>query len=404
METFGRERRHRYYTLAAYKTVTASENLEDTTEVDLSKVGGFAVFNEAIFYDDDETLHYYEDTLKDKEGAKLKKGAKKRKREDAEDLGDAEAGEDAPGPTPKAKRGRPRKKPRVEDNEDAPTPQKKRGRLRKQPPIDEGGDTPTTPKKHDRPHKHSIHEVGDGTATVSAVPKRRGRLSKQKLNADQAGPTEPFVAMGEIMEGVEGTLLPPSVSLSTPETRGQPLESQAMTGVTTDRQGTTSTTPRAASEFQTSSPKEAGRTLQESSASELISSAVYEVPEDDQAAVQLPPLISNLIESHRPAVDARVEQATHQRSHRKPSPTVHNDDDGSSRLTRQTHSATSGTGVEGLQGEGSTDHMGDSDVPDIPQQAVDGARVNDSRGTGSHPLAQESMMIDPALLEPSFVS
>ncbi|KAG1777419.1 hypothetical protein EV702DRAFT_1179524 [Suillus placidus] len=167
MESFGRERRHRYYTLAAYATVMASEKLEDTTtsyvDINLSKAGDFAMFHEAMFYDDDETLHCYEDTFKDKEGAKVK-GAKKRKRPEIEDPGDDEAVEDTPEPVQKAKRGRPQKKPRGEEDGDISIPPKKRG----------------------RPRKNPIVEEGDGTSTVLKVPKRRGCPPKQQPDTEQA--------------------------------------------------------------------------------------------------------------------------------------------------------------------------------------------------------------------------
>ncbi|KAG1841331.1 hypothetical protein DFJ58DRAFT_845058 [Suillus subalutaceus] len=136
MESFGRERRHRYYTLAAYTTVMASEKLGDTTtsyvDIDVSKAGDFAVFHEAMFYDDDETLHYYEDMFKDKEDAKKPKIQEMTKRF-----------EDTPEPVPKAKRGRPPKKPRGEEDGDISIPPKKRGRPRKNPIAEEGDGTST---------------------------------------------------------------------------------------------------------------------------------------------------------------------------------------------------------------------------------------------------------------------
>ncbi|KAG1810103.1 uncharacterized protein HD556DRAFT_1428263 [Suillus plorans] len=166
MESFGRERRHRYYTVAAYTTIMASEKLDDTTtsyaNIDLSKAGDFAMFHEAMFYDDDETLHHYEDMFKGKEG-RVKTGAKKRKRPETEDPGDDEAVEGTPEPVPKPKRGRPRKKPRGEED---------------------GISIP--PKKRAQPRKNPIAEEGDGTSTVPKVPKRRGRPPRQKPDAEPA--------------------------------------------------------------------------------------------------------------------------------------------------------------------------------------------------------------------------
>ncbi|KAG1845522.1 hypothetical protein DFJ58DRAFT_800982 [Suillus subalutaceus] len=169
MESFGRERRHRYYTLAAYTTVMASEKLGDTTtsyvDIDVSKAGDFAGFHEAMFYDDDETLHYYEDMFKDKEDAKVKTGAKKRKRPETEDPGDDEAVEDTPEPE------------------------------------------------------------GDGTSTVRKVPKSRGRPPKQKPDAEQTV-CHAEVPRRESMKDVNVIVLPAQVPSAPPsETSGHPPES-----------------------------------------------------------------------------------------------------------------------------------------------------------------------------------
>ncbi|KAG0697275.1 hypothetical protein DFH29DRAFT_947152 [Suillus ampliporus] len=383
MESFGRERRHRYYTLAAYKTVMASENLDDTTtsyvDIDLSKVGDFAVFNEAMFYDDDETLHYYGDTFKDKEDTKLKTGAKKRKREKTEDPGGDGAVEDAPEPAPNAKRGRPPKKPRAE----------------------QGGDVPTLPTKRGRPRKQPIPEEGDVTSTAPKVPKRRGRPPKRKPDVEQAS-SHAEVPTSESMEGVNDIVLPPLVqSASPPETSGHSPESRAMTGVVTYRQGAASATPHAASEPPTSSPKEAGRSFQGSF--DLTSSAVCEGPNNDAVpppskVVAVTTHVGDLVESHNGLVEVHVEEPNPRRSRRKPKPRLRDNGASSSRKRGATSSVIE---VEGLPGEGSTDRMDESEVVGIPPQAVDGAIVGILPVTDNHPSAQESMVVDPALLETS---
>ncbi|KAJ8579380.1 hypothetical protein M405DRAFT_870342, partial [Rhizopogon salebrosus TDB-379] len=268
----------------------ASEKFEDTMtsydDIDLSKVGDFGVFNEPMFYDSDEKLRYYEDNF-NKDDAKVKKGSKKRKRGETEDLGDGGAAENPPEPAPKAKRGRPRKKPRiegddaplpkkhekqprVEDNDVVPTPPKKHGRPQKQPRIEEDGDDASTPsKKRQRPHKQPIPEEGDGTATASAVPKRHGRAPKRNLDAERAGATDVGASMGEPMEGVDSILLPTPVQpVSTREASGLPLETPA---VATDWQETVSATPHVTSEPLTASPKEVGRSFPKLSAYDLTS-------------------------------------------------------------------------------------------------------------------------------------
>lgn len=84
METSGRERRHRYYTVAAYQKLVAAEQLDKTSagygEIDISETGGFASCPEALFFDSTVDLHKYEDTFH-REGriptkGKAKKGYK----------------------------------------------------------------------------------------------------------------------------------------------------------------------------------------------------------------------------------------------------------------------------------------------------------------------------------------
>ncbi|KAG2345257.1 hypothetical protein BDR05DRAFT_1058382 [Suillus weaverae] len=386
MESFGRERRHRYYTLAAYTTVMASEKLEDTTtsyvDIDLSTAGDFAMFHEAMFYDDDETLHCYEDTFKDKEGAKVK-GAKKRKRPEIEDLGDDEAVEDTPEPVPKAKRGRPLKKPRGEEDGDISIPPKKRG----------------------RPRKHPIVEEGDGTSTVLKVPKRRGCPPKQKPDAEQAV-CHAEVPKSESMESLNDIAAQVPSALP-PETSGDPPESPDMIRVASYRQGMTSATSHVPPEPSTSSPKEGSRPFQESS--DLSSLAVHEDPggkqhrirqavadANVQAAVPCPSDgvalttdIGDLIESHSGLVDVHAEGPKPRRSRKKPKPTIRENDTSSSQKR-------GGIVVEGL-GEGSNDLLDESEVVRIPQQVVDGARA-DGLFVMDRPPAQEPMIIDPALL------
>ncbi|KAF9458331.1 hypothetical protein BDZ94DRAFT_1270875 [Collybia nuda] len=77
METSGRERRHRYYTIASYRKLVEKENLDNSTvvhaEVDLSEVGGFASVDPTLFYDKQISLFEYQDIFKDKEREKTGK-------------------------------------------------------------------------------------------------------------------------------------------------------------------------------------------------------------------------------------------------------------------------------------------------------------------------------------------
>ncbi|KAH7915130.1 hypothetical protein BJ138DRAFT_998508 [Hygrophoropsis aurantiaca] len=228
METFGREHRHRYYTIAAYRSLVSNEQLQDSAktygDIDLSKAGEFAAVDASLFYDSEEALHRYQDTFKDKDKvkktstAKLKNpkkatNSKKRKRGDESEVDENDGFDGIEAPAPKAKRGRPRKKPRVEgesevddidgsDKMDTPAPKAKKDRPRKQPrdenqripdivsaptsePAPTDGDAPKDPrpasipetKKRGRPSKISVSELG--------VPRKRGRPPKKKADTDE---------------------------------------------------------------------------------------------------------------------------------------------------------------------------------------------------------------------------
>lgn len=73
METHGRERRHRYYTVAAYRRLVAQEQLDPSSagysNIDFSKVGSFGTLDLDIFYEDKAALIEYQDTYKGDAGA-----------------------------------------------------------------------------------------------------------------------------------------------------------------------------------------------------------------------------------------------------------------------------------------------------------------------------------------------
>jgi hypothetical protein len=194
METFGRERRHRYYTAAAFRALVAREGLDDSAatyaNIDHSTIGGFASTSSSVFYEDEKTLISYADSFKDKLNAgnrrhKLKNpimpdgsvkigrprktpasGVKegtgkhtaavaakancKRKREEG-DQEDAD-NQEVNGETPvKRKRGRPPKKPRLDADAGV-----------------EGIDQIVT------------QGVGEQGKAELVSPKKRARLTKQK--------------------------------------------------------------------------------------------------------------------------------------------------------------------------------------------------------------------------------
>lgn len=81
METFGRERRHRYYTVAAFRAAGGQEGLDISTtgyaDIDFSAVGGFAPMQPNLFYEKEEALLAFADSYKDRQ---LPEGGKKNKK------------------------------------------------------------------------------------------------------------------------------------------------------------------------------------------------------------------------------------------------------------------------------------------------------------------------------------
>lgn len=84
MESSGRERRHRYYTISSYRSLVAKEKLDDKTasyltnlvESEPDSVGGFASFNSSEFYQSPEQLIEYQNKGK----PVVTKGFKRRKK------------------------------------------------------------------------------------------------------------------------------------------------------------------------------------------------------------------------------------------------------------------------------------------------------------------------------------
>lgn len=197
METHGRERRHRYFTLAAYKRVMASERLQDTTtsmfDVDLSRVGDFAALDPKHFYTTTRKLHSYQDLLKDITTTK----AKKRKRDE-----EGSNGEESE-PPPKPKRGRPRKTPALTD---ASTPTKKRGRPRKVPPAEAGEAQSAASRGSPSKRIAEVYVEKDGQAVTNVTP-----ATGQAVVASQPANEALLGAVSHSVVQFEQDVLPPSV-------------------------------------------------------------------------------------------------------------------------------------------------------------------------------------------------
>ena len=160
METYGRERRHRYFTFAAYKCVMASERLQDTTtslaNVDLSRAGDFAALDPKHFYNTTGNLRSYQDSFKNIAAAK----GKKRKRDE-----EGSNGEESE-PLPKRKRGRPRKMSALTDA--SMVSPKKRGRPRKNPSAKDGKIESVASRGSPSKPTAEVYVVEEGQAVASA--------------------------------------------------------------------------------------------------------------------------------------------------------------------------------------------------------------------------------------------
>jgi hypothetical protein len=79
METSGRERRHRYYTVDAYRKLVAQEQLDPSSagfdNVDFTRVGEFSAPDPSAFYENEAVLVKYQDAYK----ADLSSVARKKK-------------------------------------------------------------------------------------------------------------------------------------------------------------------------------------------------------------------------------------------------------------------------------------------------------------------------------------
>ncbi|KAK7019694.1 hypothetical protein VNI00_017994 [Paramarasmius palmivorus] len=167
METVGRERRHRYFTVSEYRKLVEKENLDQTTagyaDIDMSSCGDFLNVDEGAFYDDEEYLWKYQDSFKDGTAS----NPKNRKKPLVNPI----------LPDGSVKQGRPRKKPFDEDGNVIESGKRKRA-------VNDGEGSP--PKKRGRPPKVSTED-----SASAPVPKKRGRPSKKRVEDTNASVSAP---------------------------------------------------------------------------------------------------------------------------------------------------------------------------------------------------------------------
>jgi hypothetical protein len=143
METSGRERRHRYYTVASYRKLVTKENLDNAgyADVDLTNVGGFLEVDPSLFYHDQNALYQYQDEFKDKAKAKNAKPRKHPPKNPVLPDGTVKQGRPRKHPVPgdqKAGRKTNKRKRNEEDVEDERTSETEQIQPAKKRRVEEG--------------------------------------------------------------------------------------------------------------------------------------------------------------------------------------------------------------------------------------------------------------------------
>ena len=217
-ETYGRERRHRWFTFKGYKALLGQENINEAEHqppVDLENTGGFTDVSPELFYDTLDQLHRHQDTDAREETTK-----KRRKPPKNPILPDGTV-----------KRGRPRKnqpgtsKRKREDlaEEDEEDSQARPPKRAKTVPaggdvvVDAGQGTPAaepTPRKRGRPPKRKP----EGEPPATPTPRKRGRPRKNRT---------PAIAEEQETQG-GGEQTPPTIGPSAPAQEAVPGTARGM--------------------------------------------------------------------------------------------------------------------------------------------------------------------------------
>jgi hypothetical protein len=132
METTGRERHHRYYTVRHYRQFVNEESLDNESaaynERDPDDVGGFSIVDPNAFYETEGDTVRYTSSYKSKQDVSEKKKARIYKNPIL--------------PDGTVKRGRPRKKPEASEVVDMESTVKYRGKRKKAENEEEGSKRP----------------------------------------------------------------------------------------------------------------------------------------------------------------------------------------------------------------------------------------------------------------------
>ncbi|KAF7306563.1 B-block-TFIIIC domain-containing protein [Mycena indigotica] len=207
MESSGRERRNRYYTLASYLDLVAEEGLDQGNsgyaEIDRAQVGNFHPFTSDLFYSNVAALNAHQDS----DLRMLLKGPSK---------ASSKIRKNPLLPDGTVKKGRPRKQKEEGDGDDKPS----RKRKRKQE-DNEDQKRPTKKSRTDGdPGASTSENMGDGddaVCTPKPAPKRRGRPPKKKPVDD---------SIGEEVAAAESQSGPPPKRRGRPPKNPPPIDGQ----------------------------------------------------------------------------------------------------------------------------------------------------------------------------------
>jgi len=168
-ETYGRERRHRWFTYRGYKALLSQENINEAEydpPVDLANTGGFTDISPELFYDTQDQLHRHQDTEAREETTKKRKPPK-----------------NPILPDGTVKRGRPRK--------NQPGTSK---RKREDIAGDDGGDNQARPSKRAKTVPAGgevVIDADQGTPAAEPTPRKRGRPPKRKPEGEPPATSTP---------------------------------------------------------------------------------------------------------------------------------------------------------------------------------------------------------------------
>lgn len=190
METFGRERRHRYFTVAHYRDLVAQENLDENNtryaDPKIDGVGGFMKMDESSFYSTPEELRSITENTREDLQAKAGKPVKRR--------------------NPPGKVGRPKKEVVLDEHGEPITPSK---------------------AKYTKRKRATDGDAADGDAESKPKPAKKPRMTKKQkeaLAAKEKAEAEAAASAGP--STIEPT--PAASSLPTPSASAGPSRSQTI--------------------------------------------------------------------------------------------------------------------------------------------------------------------------------